>query len=73
MYSDKRSLMRSYKFLERGWRKIEMDDTAVARDQRIENLLGNKPPIDFISELPKAVYGGSYVLNRFLDNDLFPF
>lgn len=60
MYSDKRSSMRSYKFLERGWRKIEMDDTAVARDQRIENLLGDKPPIDFISELPNGVYGGSF-------------
>jgi hypothetical protein len=60
MYSEKRSVMRSYKFLERGWRKIEMYDTAVARDQRIENLLGDKPPIDFISELPNGVYGGSF-------------
>lgn len=71
MYSHSRSVMRSYKFIERGWRKIDMNDTAVARDQRIENLLSDKPPIDYISELPNGVYGGSWKEER--DDDLFPF
>ena len=71
MYSHSRSVMRSYKFIERGWRKIDMNDTAVARDQRIENLLSDKPPIDFVSELPNGVYGGSWKEER--DDDLFPF
>ena len=73
MYSSNRSAMRSYKFIERGWKKIEMNDTAVARDQRIENLLSDKPPIDFVSELPNGVYGGSYTDSDLLDNDLYPF
>jgi hypothetical protein len=73
MYSEKRSAMRSYKFIERGWRKIEMVDTAVARDQRIENLLSNKPPIDFISELPSGVYGGSFTKYDDTCFDLLPF
>ena len=73
MYSSNRSAMRSYKFIERGWKKIEMNDTAVARDQRIENLLSDKPPIDFVSELPNGVYGGSYTNSDLLDNDLYPF
>ncbi len=73
MYSEKRSSMRSYKFIERGWRKIEMVDTAVARDQRIENLLSNKPPIDFISELPSGVYGGSFTKYDDTCFDLLPF
>jgi hypothetical protein len=59
MYSQKRSEMRSYKFISRGWKKIEMNDTAVARDQRIESLLSDKPAIEFISELLDGVYGGS--------------
>ena len=59
MYSSNRSAMRSYKFIERGWKKIETNDTSVARDQRIENLLSNKQPIDFISELPNGGYFGN--------------
>ena len=73
MYSHSRSVMRSYKFIERGWKQIEMDDTAVARDQRIENLLSDKPPIDFVSELPNGIYGGSYKDLKLDDNDLYPF
>jgi hypothetical protein len=73
MYSSNRSNMRSYKFISRGWKQIEMDDTAVARDQRIENLLSDKPPIDFISELPKGVYGGSYNSRSFLGDNYLPF
>ena len=73
MYSRNRSAMRSYKFISRGWKQIEMNDTAVARDQRIENLLSDKPPIDFVSELPNGVYGGSYTNSDLLDNDLYPF
>jgi hypothetical protein len=65
--------MRSYKFISRGWKQIEMDDTAVARDQRIENLLSDKPPIDFISELPNGVYGGSYNSRSFLGDNYLPF
>jgi hypothetical protein len=72
MYSRNRSDMRSYKFISRGWKQIKMNDTAVARDQRIENLLSDKPPIDYISELPKGVYGGSYTDLDFL-GDEFPF
>jgi hypothetical protein len=64
--------MRSYKFIQRGWIKIDMNDRAVARDQRIGNLLSDKPPIDYISELPKGVYGGSYTDLDFL-GDEFPF
>lgn len=61
MYSRQRSSLRRYKFIERGWREIEINDAAIARDQRIENLLGNKPAIEFVSELPKGVYdGGSF-------------
>jgi hypothetical protein len=73
MYSRNRSDMRSYKFISRGWKQIKMNDTAVARDQRIENLLSDKPPIDFVSELPNGIYGGSYTDSDLLDNDLFPF
>jgi hypothetical protein len=73
MYSSNRSNMRSYKFISRGWKQIEMDDTAVARDQRIENLLGDKPPIDFISELPNGIYGGSYNSRSFLGDNYLPF
>jgi hypothetical protein len=73
MYSSNRSNMRSYKFISRGWKQIEMDDTAVARDQRIENLLSDKPPIDFISELPNGVYGGSYNSRSFLGDNYLPF
>jgi hypothetical protein len=73
MYSRQRSGLRRYKFIERGWREIEVNDTAVARDQRIENLLSDKPAIDFISELPKGVYGGSYADSDLLGDDLFPF
>lgn len=61
MYSHSRSVMRSYKFIERGWKQIEMDDTAVARDQRIQNILSDKPAIEFVSELPSGIYGGSYI------------
>ena len=71
MYSHSRSVMRSYKFIERGWKQIEMDDTAVARDQRIENLLSDKPAIDYISELPNGVYCVSWKEEQ--DDDLFPF
>jgi hypothetical protein len=71
MYSRQRSSLRRYKFIERGWREIEMNDTSVARDQRIDNLLGDKPAIEFVSELPKGVYGGSFKDNEY--NDLFPF
>jgi hypothetical protein len=71
MYSIQRSSLRRYKFIERGWREIEMNDTAVARDQRIDNLLGDKPAIDFISELPKGVYSGSFKDNNGFD--LLPF
>lgn len=73
MYSSNRSNMRSYKFISRGWKQIEMDDTAVARDQRIENLLSDKPPIDFVSELPNGVYGGSYNSRSFLGDNYLPF
>jgi hypothetical protein len=73
MYSRQRSSLRRYKFIERGWREIEVNDTAVARDQRIENLLSDKPPIDYISELPKGAYGGSYTNSDLLGDDLFPF
>jgi hypothetical protein len=69
MYSRNRSDMRTYKFIQRGWKQIEMDDTAVARDQRIESILSDKPPIDYISELPKGVYGGSWKKEK--DDDLF--
>ena len=71
MYSHKRASHREYKLLERGWTKIESDDTAIARDQRIESILSDKPPIDYISELPKGVYGGSWKKEK--DDDLFPF
>jgi hypothetical protein len=71
MYSRQRSSLRRYKFIERGWREIEMNDTAFARDQRIDNLLGDKPAIEFVSELPNGVYGGSFKDNEY--NDLFPF
>lgn len=70
MYSIQRSSLRRYKFIERGWREIEMNDAAVARDQRIDNLLGDKPAIEFVSELPKGVYSGSFKDNGF---DLLPF
>ena len=69
MYSRNRSDMRTYKFIQRGWKQIEMDDTAVARDQRIESILSDKPPIDYISELPKGVYGVSWKKEK--DDDLF--
>lgn len=71
MYSRQRSSLRRYKFIERGWREIEMNDTAVARDQRIDNLLGDKPAIEFVSELPKGVYSGSFKDNNGFD--LLPF
>jgi hypothetical protein len=71
MYSKQRSSLRRYKFIERGWREIEMNDTAVARDQRIDNLLGDKPAIEFVSELPKGVYSGSFKDNNGFD--LIPF
>jgi hypothetical protein len=71
MYSRQRSSLRRYKFIERGWREIEMNDAAVARDQRIDNLLGDKPAIEFVSELPKGVYGGSFKDNNGFD--LLPF
>lgn len=61
MYSRNRSDMRSYKFISRGWKQIEMYDTAVARDQRIQNILSDKPAIEFVSELPSGIYGGSYI------------
>lgn len=61
MYSPNRSEMRSYKFISRGWKQIEMNDTAVARDQRIESLLSDKPAIEFVSELTEGIYGGSYI------------
>ena len=60
MYSRNRSDMRQYKFTERGWKQIEMDDTSVARDQRIQNILSDKPAIEFVSELPSGIYGGSF-------------
>lgn len=69
MYSRKRASHREYKLLGRGWTKIESDDTAIARDQRIESILSDKPPIDYISELPKGVYGGSWKKEK--DDDLF--
>ena len=71
MYSRQRSSLRRYKFIERGWREIEMNDAAVARDQRIDNLLGDKPAIEFVSELPKGVYSGSFKDNNGFD--LLPF
>ncbi len=71
MYSIQRSSLRRYKFIERGWREIEMNDAAVARDQRIDNLLGDKPAIEFVSELPKGVYSGSFKDNNGFD--LLPF
>ena len=61
MYSRNRSDMRRYKFIEKGWKQIEMDDTAVARDQRIQNILSDKPAIEFVSELTSGIYGGSYI------------
>jgi len=70
MYSRKRAYHREWKLLKRGWTKIESDDTAIARDQRIESILSDKQPIDYISELPK-VYGGSWKKEK--DDDLFPF
>ena len=69
MYSRKRASHREYKLLGRGWTKIESDDTSIARDQRIESILSDKPPIDYISELPKGVYGGSWKKEK--DDDLF--
>lgn len=72
MYSSKRASHREWKLLERGWTKIERDNTAISRDQRIESILSDKPPIDYISELPKGVYDGSW--KKELDSDdLFPF
>lgn len=72
MYSSKRASHREWKLLERGWTKIESDDTAIVRDQRIESILSDKPPIDYISELPKGVYGGSYK-SKPKFGDIFPF
>ena len=72
MYSRNRSDMRQYKFTERGWKQIEMDDTSVARDQRIQNILSDKPAIEFVSELPSGIYGGSYrdISDSYHDDDI---
>jgi len=59
MYSHKRTAHREHKFLERGWTRIQ-DGTAVHRDQRIDAILGESPPIEFTSELPDGMYGGSW-------------
>jgi hypothetical protein len=54
MYSYKRTTQREFKFIERGWAKIE--NTAVAqRDQRIDAILGKMPAIEYTSELPNSV------------------
>lgn len=72
MYSHKRASHRECKLEQRGWKRIKSDDIAFARDQRIENLLSDKPSIDFVSELPNGIYGGSYKELK-LDDDLYPF
>jgi hypothetical protein len=48
-----------FKLNDRGWKQIE-DGTAVHRDQRIDNLLSESPAIEYTSELPDGVYGGSW-------------
>jgi hypothetical protein len=68
MYSHKRISHRTYKFLERGWTRIE-DGTAVHRDQRIEAILNEKDPIEYTSELPDGVYGGSWRSKDGITND----
>ena len=72
MYSSKRASHREYKLEERGWKRIKSDDTAIVRDQRIESILGDNPPIDYVSELPKGVYGGSFTKKGITDDDLWP-
>lgn len=60
MYSSKRVSHREYKLEQRGWKRIRSNDTSIVRDQRIESILGDNAPIDYVSELPKGVYGGSF-------------
>jgi len=67
MYSQRRASHREWKLTDRGWTKIDSDNISIMREQRIENILSDKPEIDYVSELPKGVYGGS---NQNL-NDLF--
>lgn len=71
MYSYKRIHIRQFKFLERGWTLIE-NNTLQHRDQRIDAILGNKPDIDFKSELPKGIYGGSWYKET-NESDILPF
>ena len=59
MYSYKRADHRRFKLNGRGWKQIE-DGVAVHRDQRIDNLLNESPAIEYTSELPDGVYGGSW-------------
>ena len=70
MYSRKRADMRKHKLIERGWNEIETSD-AIARDQRIDALLSEKPPIEYKSELPEGIYGGSWGKETGIEDDLW--
>jgi len=70
MYSRKRAEARKHKLIERGWNEIETSD-AIARDQRIDALLSENPPIEYKSELPEGTYGGSWAKETGIEDDLW--
>jgi hypothetical protein len=72
MYSRKRAQFRQFKLQDRGWTLIE-SGTAIARDQRIEAILSERAPIEYASELPEGIYGGSWTVESGLEDDLFPY
>lgn len=69
MYSHKRAEHRKYKLNDRGWTQIE-DGTAIRREQRIDNLLNEAAAIEYTSELPDGVYGGSWKDEKFIGGRL---
>lgn len=71
MYSRKRADHRKYKLNDRGWTQIE-DATAIRREQRIDSLLNESPTIEYTSELPNGVYGGSWKDEKFIEGGRLP-
>jgi len=59
MYSRSRAQARKYKLIGRGWAELS-EGTSIARDQRIDAILSDAPPIEYKSELPPGTYGGSW-------------
>ena len=50
MYSRKRSDMRRYKLIDRGWKELNKKDKSQLRDLKIDSLLNTKNDFDFVSE-----------------------